>query len=194
MDEFDGEPASGLETETKSHRVTLLGGGASSLVPGLALDGVFGAGVTVGGALYYADGGGRTKVRSGTTTEDDLDVDRDSYLGLTVRGGYAWMFTDVIGVWPRLGVLYQRSSYTDYDYSDSLTSPIVTKGTSKAFGLNTGVDLVVSPVRYFALLVGLKCSLGVVGNTVEERDGGAETKGDFEATDLAAAVGLMGYL
>ncbi len=98
------------------------------------------------------------------------------------RVGYAFMFADGIGIWPRVGVTWLWAS----------TSGNGADLTANRFALTFEAPFVISPTDNVAFLIGPKFDLGLSGsNTIEA--GGAETETDIKATELGIQVGLLTY-
>jgi hypothetical protein len=186
------------EVSIEADTVAFLGVGdnGDDLQPGLGFDVVFEGGVTLGGSLFYAAGGGTQTSTAGTTTttETTEDLDDTSSFGVSARVGYAAMATDVVGMWPRVGIGYRTSSDTSYDYSNSSTSPPEEESTMSLFGAVVGADVVISPAAHFALLVGLKSLLGFAGSFENKAGGTTALDGDIAVYNVAVDAGLMGYL
>ena len=98
------------------------------------------------------------------------------------RVGYAFMFADGIGIWPRIGVTWLWAT-TSGDAADL---------TANRFALTFEAPFVISPTDNVAFLLGPKFDLGLSGSNKIEA-GGAETETDVKATELGIYVGLLTY-
>jgi hypothetical protein len=95
------------------------------------------------------------------------------------------MFTDMIGIWPKLGMsFFTTSSEGDEGEETSLS------------GLALSVDaaLVIAPVPHFGFTVTPLLDLGLTGSTTVTTATGTETEVDTKITDFGLQVGLLGWL
>jgi hypothetical protein len=124
------------------------------------------------------------------TEEGDATVERDgptiSGLLLSPRVGYAFMFEDNIGIWPRAGITYVgMGSETD----DGLES------SSKLWALSIEVPFVFVPVPHVAFTAAPALDLGLGGSSeIDPSAPNAPTsESDVKATDFGLHLGMLAY-
>jgi len=153
-------------------------------VPRLALDYFVADGVSLGGSIGYATSSSETETSAGgatVTTEGDPTT---AFL-FSLRGGYAHMFSQSAGIWPRLGFTYYNLGTEDADGTGEFTV--------SGFALGLEVQFVLSPVEHFAFTVGPSFDVGLGGSS-EVSNGGTSTETDMTITDIAITVGVLGWL
>lgn len=174
-----------LEEATSSTRYTTVSllssrfGGWTSVFsfPRIGLDYLVIDGLSVGLSLGYAhvsyeqDGGS-------DTSNDDSAL--SSFL-VAPRAGYAFMFNDLIGLWPRAGVTYVRTK-SRYGSGSNESTSSRTAGTLE-------VPLVFRPVSHAVFSIGPTVDLGFSGTN--ETEGGGETSS--KATDFGLQAGMSLY-
>jgi hypothetical protein len=89
------------------------------------------------------------------------------------RVGYALMFSDSVGLWPRVGVTYQ----------DQKTNV----GVSGILAVTVEANLVIVPVEHAAITIGPTVDAGLGGKLNPK---GPETKSDFKQDELGIQMGL----
>jgi hypothetical protein len=143
-------------------------------------------GLSLGAALGYVTVSTSSKAElNGASVEAD---------GPTLNGfvfaprvGYAYMFMDLLGIWPRAGITYVHagSSYSNMG-SSSETS-------ANRLALTLEVPLVIAPSPHAAITVGPTLDLGLSGGSESETTTAnttVTTKTDHKATDIGLQAGL----
>jgi hypothetical protein len=131
--------------------------------------------LSLGGALGYSSVSAEgTNGAPGPQFGDDATY--SSFI-FAPRVGYAFMFSQVVGLWPRGGFAYHSRSLED-DHSE--------------YGLSFGVDamLVIAPVRHFGFLIGPSFDIDFAGE--RDPDNGPDVDRRFRSFGLQA--GLFGWL
>jgi hypothetical protein len=127
--------------------------------------------LSVGGSLGWASGS--------VDNEDTPVVDTGGYNAFifSPRVGYCYMFSEVIGIWPRGGVAYHSSSVDDV-YSDS--------------GFSLGIEAMfpIVPVRHFGFLIGPTFDIDLTGT----RDPEVGSDVDRTYRSFGLQVGLFGWI
>lgn len=175
-----------LEIKATSNNFALFGQGdvASPYAqPRLALDFFVIDGLSIGGSLTYYTRSGETETDSplGQTEEDQPDA---SGFVISPRIGYAVMFGDNFGIWPRGGFTYFTAE-SEVDGNDAQMSGLA---------FTAEFQLVIAPGEHFALTLGPAVDLGLTGGG--EADLGAplqEEDFDGKITDLSVYGGLVGW-
>ncbi|MBI5532315.1 MAG: hypothetical protein HY898_06355 [Deltaproteobacteria bacterium] len=196
------DAATGVEGETKGSTTSIAllwnsqGSGDTlnvSQIPRLSFDYFVIDGLSVGGSLGYASLSGKYK-QTKPQESPETDLPSTSAFAFAPRVGYAIMFTDMIGIWPRGGITYW-SSKTE---SKSQTTPVVTT-TDKTSGLDLNIEgmLVIVPAPHFAFTLGPVIDFGLTGSSETERspDPNPAPKNDItlKHTNFGLAFGLLGY-
>ena len=146
--------------ETTNKSFGILGNTAVSPMstPRFALDFFVAPSVSVGGALTYVDG------------------DSVATFLLAPRAGYAAMFTDQIGIWPRGGLTYFNRSIDGAD------------GSRHNLAITAEAPFVFRATDGLAFLVGPTVDLGILGSGPGTDDPTVKT------TDIGLQVGIVGNL
>ncbi|HEY2408926.1 MAG TPA: hypothetical protein VGI10_23135 [Polyangiaceae bacterium] len=141
-------------------------------------------GLTLGGSLAY--------VHASTSAESGgVSADGPTTSGFLVmpRVGYAAMFNDTVGIWPRGGFTYLSATATS---PNNLGSADVTRSA-----ITLEAPLIISPVPHTGFLIGPTLDLGVGGSdkaTIVNVAGvSTTTSGDRKATDIGVQAGLFVY-
>lgn len=96
------------------------------------------------------------------------------------RVGYAYMFSDVVGIWPRGGISYSHDSQ---DYDD----PTQNGSSGHVFALDLDVPFLIAPVKDFAITVG-----PVFDVTLGGSQGLNYRRGDVPPPDIGVSMTLFG--
>jgi hypothetical protein len=151
--------------------------------PRIGLDYLVTDGFTIGAALGMFTVSGTAEAEAmGQSMEEDLG----SFLGFLFapRLGYAYMFNESVGIWPRGGITYATLKSENDD-------PDITLSQNR-LALSLDVPLVLSPVPHVGILLGPAIDFGVSGSN-EAEVGGMSTDTDFKSTDFGLHAGLMAY-
>ncbi len=105
---------------------------------------------------------------------------------LAPRIGYAYMFSDVVGIWPRGGI-----TYVGYGSSDPVDND---EASVHLTALTLEAPLVVSPIPHAGFLFSPFVDVGV-GGSAETKDGqtGATTSQDVKQTEYGLEAGMFLY-
>lgn len=137
-------------------------------------------GLSVGASLAYVHSSSSSETElMGTSVESD-GPSTSGFL-IAPRVGYAYMFQDNLGIWPKLGITYVSAGLTDDDDNEFSTS---------ALAVSLDVPLVFVPVEHVAFTAGPSLDLGVSGSSEVNPDVGATEETDFKATDIGLNVGM----
>jgi hypothetical protein len=184
----DGNP---IEVTNRGTTVSLL---SNSLGPfsstyssaRLGIDGFVIQGLSVGAALGYVSTSTSTKIENQGSS---LEEDGPTWHGFIFapRVGYAHMFMDLVGIWPRAGITYvsfgndETNGVNSYEYSSS------------RLALTLEVPVVISPAPHTAILVGPTLDLGLSGGNESTSKMGAVTttnEEDAKSTEFGLQAGL----
>jgi hypothetical protein len=129
--------------------------------PRIAFDYFVIDGLSLGGALGFSANDGDAKYRE---------------FIVAPRVGYAFMFSDTVGVWPRLGITYQDQKTPE--------------GVSGILAVSFEANLVIVPADHAAITIGPSIDGGVGGkfNPV-----GPEGKSDYKQDEVGLQTGLSLY-
>lgn len=172
-------PLNGYESKStiRSTNFSLLGisqpGATRFNAPRLSADYFVIDGLSLGGSLGYFWASGHTKTSMGGV---DAEADTGSESGYLVaaRVGFAKMFNEMIGIWPRAALSYLHIGVKDPDGNDEPGG-----GYRAAVGLD--VPLVLAPMPHFGFLLGPSLDYGFAG------------KNDVSSTDVNGNAILTGY-
>jgi hypothetical protein len=143
-------------------------------------------GLSVGAALGLFTVSSSSKVEAGDQEQEEDGPSLSGFL-LAPRIGYAAMFNETVGIWPRGGITYVNASSESSD-GDSET-------TSSSLALTIEAPLVIAPVPHVALTIGPTLDFGLSGST--ERTTTDPTTGeestdeeDVDSTDIGLQAGI----
>ena len=142
-------------------------------------------GLSLGGSLgvFTSSGEFETEVMGET-----VDGDTGSVSGflLAPRVGYAFMFNDTFGIWPRGGITFMHAGYEDDDNNEA---------SSSVWALTIEAPFVIAPLPHVAFTVGPTFDLGVTGsNEFNPADPDEPTvDNDFSMWDLGLHAGMTVY-
>jgi hypothetical protein len=171
--------------------------------PRLALDGFVIDGLSLGTALGFST----TSYSAGAEVSGasaDLDLGSGWTFVAAPRVGYAYMFSDAVGIWPRaglsmffgsagleLGDLAGQDLDGDGVPDTAASAPDV---SIHGIALSLELPLVLTPAEHFAILIAPTLDFGVSGGmSSEDPDTDTEVDQDFTITDLGLQLGLAGW-
>jgi hypothetical protein len=188
VSETVSNPAPVGDRTTSVTTVSLLGSGIGAVnafgtalgAPRVGFDGFIIDGLSLGGTLSFV---------STSYNPDGPDNDMTlSAFSIAPRVGYAYMFTNVVGIWPRGGLSYIHESISPEDNNATSTS-------FHAFAFDVEAPLIITPVEHFSILVGPLFDVTFGGEqTATTRNNGVkvDVSRDDSLTQFGLAAGLMG--
>jgi hypothetical protein len=180
------EEGGGEATVSITEISLLTGGGGLSpyALPRVAFDGFVTDGVSLGVTLGVVNQSIETEVEAGSVS---MTAEGPSGTGILLGGrvGYGHMFTDVIGLWPKLGMSFFTTSTEDDDGDEDGVSGLA---------LSIDASLVIAPVPHFGFTVTPLLDLGLTGSTTTTTAAGTEVEVDTKITDFGLQLGLLGWL
>jgi hypothetical protein len=187
-----------IELETSGSGLYVLWGSSStgqadglqtnvSAIPRLSFDITVAGGLTVGLSFGYVAAGSEYKQDGGDAVKGpDL-----SGFAVNPRLGYAVMFGDAVGIWPRVGF-----TYTSWTTEQEIPGTVPLQTYSATYGLQF-VDieamLVISPVPNMGITIGPVVDIGVGGTFQEAQAGVDGPEWDASMTDFGLVSGLLVY-
>jgi hypothetical protein len=124
------------------------------------------------------EGGGATVTTEGPTVTTFV---------FAPRAGFALMFNEMIGIWPRAGFTY-------YSVSSEQDSPAGTAERSEN-GLALALEglFVISPLNHVGFTVGPTFDIGLTGGVTSRAaaPGATEVEADKKVTDIGVNAGLL---
>jgi opacity protein-like surface antigen len=189
--EKESSEEAGVSSESKSSstRFTLLGignGGSPAAVPRLAIDYFVAEGIGIGGSIMYVTQSSEVESTSGPTTIKRDGPTQSGFI-LAPRVGYATMFNDEFGIWPRAGIAYYSlSSSTE----GTGATPTNTELDASGLVLDLECMFAYSPVSHFAIIGGPVVDLPLSGSSERKTTTGPSTISTSE-DDTFTSFGLM---
>ncbi|MBI5532316.1 MAG: hypothetical protein HY898_06360 [Deltaproteobacteria bacterium] len=147
---------------------------------------------SVGGAIgYVTSSGERTEETRppGQNLQLHYVPDTSGFL-FAPRAGFAYMFTKVVGIWPRAGITYMHGS------SDLSTPGAHTETSINLWDLDLECHLVITPVDHVAITVGPVVDIGIAGGYEVKQTpipNNPEPDHDNKLTNYGVAAGLLAY-
>jgi hypothetical protein len=172
---------SDVEATTKESGFNLLVNGGESLfsTARVGFDYFIVDNVSIGGALGYANVSNEVEIDAGQFSTDG-EAESSGFV-LAPRVGYAAMFTDRVGLWPRGGITYVHI-VNENDANEEATTNIT------AFTVE--VPVVLLPAPGFAFTVGPTLDIGLAGGFDNEA---TDAEGDVSVTAFGVQAGILGY-
>ena len=120
-----------------------------------------------------------------------MEIDGPSRTGFLFypRVGYALMFQDNVGFWPRGGLTYASASSTTEGDDEDEESKI----SQSALALSLEALFVFSPVPHVAFTGGPTLDLGLSGSHEEDPAMGEGEEYDIKATDIGLQFGITAF-
>ena len=182
------KPPVGNDVEASGTGIYLLWGSSNTgteefatnpfAIPRLSADLFVIPGLSVGLSFGYTATSGEADDPYSGTTED---FDELSAFAVQPRIGYAAMFSDQVGLWPRVGITYVGITSTDVENDID---------TDYSFlDVDGELMLVLSPAPHFAFTVGPVVDLGLSGSY---KPGDTESL-DATVTNIGVVGGMLGY-
>jgi hypothetical protein len=168
-------------------------------IPRLSFDAKVFMGLTVGGSLGFMAFSGtyaHEKTR-GNALEADEDYSGNAFL-FAPRVGWILMFTDIIGLWPRLAIDY----YTAHNEARYTVGGAAVKNKTSIWGLGASVEvpLIIAPVSHFAFTAGPVFDWYPLGKADSKREPPDPTPDPYPLKDTKVSLvnigftfGLMGW-
>jgi hypothetical protein len=129
--------------------------------------------LSVGAALGYSHISMDVPGLGGTTTT----TSGDSFL-FAPRAGWAYMFSDIVGIWPRAGFTYRTLSAGNNSAHD--------------FAFTAEVPFIFTVIPHVGFWAGPTLDLGISGS--QSNTTGAVTRSvDFNATEIGIQTGMTAY-
>lgn len=170
----DSSESEFAKSSTTINNVTLLASPMSGFltaysVPRVAFDYFPTQGFSVGGAISYTRAaiGSKFEPNEGQSTESDGTF---SLFVISPRVGYAAMFNESVGIWPRAGITYLSSSTEDDDGNSG------TNGSAVALSIEA--PLLFMPVDNVAISLGPTIDYGLSSSRESTDDEGNTTEDD----------------
>ncbi len=99
------------------------------------------------------------------------------------RVGFAYMFTDVIGIWPRLGVSYAHLTQ-DVEDANQLTHLVL---------FDIEAPLLIEPIKHFAIMITPSVDTSLGGSTLYDEGPGSPSQ-PISETAFALSCGVAGFI
>ncbi len=154
-------------------------------LPRLGIDYFPIAGLTLGGSITFM-----TYSTSREVDGTEGDGASTTIFSVSPRIGYALMFTDMVGLWPRGGITYYNQS-TDIEITNSLTNETSTVESSRSeTALTLEAHLVIAPIDHVGITVGPTLDIGLSGSGEMDNLDGTTNKSDLSSTVFGIQAGL----
>lgn len=142
-------------------------------------------GLSVGGSLgVYTHSGEVEAEEMGVSIESDTG----SYTGFLFqpRVGYAFMFSDMFGIWPRGGITFLHEGFEAGNNDET---------SSSAWAITIDAPLVIHPVPHVVFGIGPTLDLGVTGSSEDDPADPDDptTETDFTMHDFGLQASLVVY-
>ena len=130
--------------------------------------------LSLGAALGYAHWSQTVQVPLAPETT----VSGDSFT-FAPRVGYAFAFSDLVGIWPRAGFTYRTFS--------------LQRGSAHDLALTLEAPFVFTPIPHVVFWGGPTVDVGLSGSLNHDNMDGSTTSFDFNATEFGLQTGLLVY-
>jgi hypothetical protein len=144
--------------------------------------------LTLGGSLGFATGSGEVEQEAAGVSQTQDTGSWNAFL-LAPRVGYAFMFTPVLGIWPRGGITFLLGGSEDEDGYP--------KTSSSRLALTMEVPFVITPLPHVGFTFAPTLDLGLTGSdevtTLNDMGVETTTERDVVATDFGIQAGMFVY-
>jgi hypothetical protein len=142
--------------------------------------------LSVGGNLIFRTSSGETEVEGGGVSTTGENPSTTTFV-FGPRAGYAIMFNDMIGIWPRAGFTY----YTHSETQESPTGDF--EDDENGLALTLEGLFVIAPLPHVGFTVGPTFDIGLTGSFDETDPPPASTTAEANrtVTDLALHAGVV---
>jgi len=141
--------------------------------------------LSVGGSLIFMTRSTEVEAEAGGQSQSNDGPSTTAFL-FAPRAGYAFMFNDTIGIWPRLGFTY-------YSISNELETPAGNFEDSEN-GLALAIEglFVIAPMPNFGFTVGPTLDLGLTGSVEDQGPppGSPAVESDRTVTEFGINAGI----
>jgi hypothetical protein len=190
------DPVSGQEqtTTTTYTGFSILGRGLGIdplyNTPRLGVDYFVIDGLSLGGSITYMT----------TSTKDESPVrtrDGPTYSAFVFapRVGYALMFNDFVGIWPRAGITYYNAKIETESTNtvNGVTTTSTTTNKLDGIALTAEVPLILSPAPHVALTLGPTLDFPLSGTTKHTNSAGVSESHDETLMEFGFQAGLLAW-
>ena len=141
--------------------------------------------LSVGGSLAFMTTSTEIELEQGGQSASNDGPSTSTFL-FAPRAGYAIMFNDMIGIWPRLGFTYYSTT------SEQETPAGTFEDSENGLALSIEGLFVIAPVQNFGFTVGPTIDLGLTGGYDDEGapPGSPALESDRTVTDFGIHAGL----
>lgn len=141
--------------------------------------------LSIGGSLIYMTRSAETETENPGQPTTTADEPTETVFIFGPRAGYAFMFNDMIGIWPRAGFTY----YSTTSHQDTPQGEF--KHDENGLAVTLEGMFVIAPIPHVGFLVGPTFDIGLTGGRDEQTPPNASAEPDAKLTDLALHAGLM---
>lgn len=147
-------------------------------------------GLSIGGALAYYSSEYDGDETFGNNT-DDIDKETNSGWAIAPRVGYCFMFTEMIGLWPRGGFTYASGK----EETDPANPPNAPDQQFEASVLDLTLEgmLVITPVPHAGFMVGPTLELPLSGSGETDVGGTKQDLDEIKITTIALQAGVFAW-
>ena len=180
-----------VERSERSTNIVIVNGQLGVAGPRVGLDYTVIPNLTIGAAFGLGFGSSSDKTKAGST-ETKTDGPSSFSVLIAPRVGYMIDLSDTLGVWPRGGITYFRSSLSS-DNPGPHNTTVTRTDTFQQVSATIDVPLVISPADHFAFTAGPFLDFPLTSSGKFESEGVSK---DFDpapkVTNLGLAFGLLG--
>jgi hypothetical protein len=153
--------------------------------PRLAFDYFVIDALSIGGALGYASHTQEGEVSSFNSRVNTPDIKENGFV-VAPRVGYCYMFSPVIGIWPRGGFTY----WSIHQETDAGGVPNDTEDDASGFNLSIEAMLAIVPVEHGAFLVGPTLDFPLSGSGDRKRGNDSRDWDRWKITSYGIQAGI----
>lgn len=153
--------------------------------PRLAFDYFIIDGLSLGGSIGYASHTHEGKWTQGNQAGDDADESENGWL-FAPRVGYCYMFSPVVGIWPRGGFTY----WTFHAESDPPGGGPTDEDDANGFNFSAEAMLAIAPVPHAAFLVGPTLDFPITGSGEFKRNNNSVDYDKWKITSYGLQAGI----
>ncbi|MEZ4223811.1 MAG: hypothetical protein R3B13_22875 [Polyangiaceae bacterium] len=157
--------------------------GSPFIAPRIGFDYFIVDNVSVGGAITYVSDTSSGDRTQGNQQQDLEDISTNTFM-VSPRAGYALMFSETFGLWPRGGISYVNMKS---EVGDNETSATI-------LALSLEGNLVITPVPHAGFLIGPTLDFPLVGSGELKQPNATTDLDTFKVTTFGLQAGLFVWL
>jgi hypothetical protein len=107
------------------------------------------------------------------------------------RVGYALMFSDMFGIWPRGGITFFSRKVSQQNFNAGTGGTTEQTDSVNGFSLTVEVPFIISPVEHIGITIAPTLDFPITGSGSREETGQPTVDSTVKTTDFGISAGLL---